>query len=50
MFLDVEWARIQGPDAPEGSESGGGECPCEESTDREGKQLQNDTGHENAGV
>ena len=50
MFLDVEWARIQGPGVSEGSELGGGENPCEETTDREGDQLENDTGYENAGV
>jgi len=50
MLLDVEWARVQGPDVPEGIEPGVGENPFEKSTDREGKQLHNDTGHVNGGI
>jgi hypothetical protein len=50
VLLDVEWTGVQGPDVAEGVELGGGENPCEESTDREAKQLHDDTGHENGGV
>ena len=50
VLLGIEWTGVQGPDVPESVEPGGGESPFEESTDREGEQLYNDTGHENGGV
>lgn len=50
VLLDVERSRVQGPDVTEGFEFGCWENPFEESTDREGKQLDHDTRHENGGV
>lgn len=49
VLLGVEWSRVQGPDISEGIKLGGGKSPFEESADREGKQLDNDTGQENGG-
>lgn len=50
MLLDVEGTGIQGPDVTEGFEFGFWEGPFEESTNREGKQLDNNTRHENGGI
>lgn len=50
VFLDVERTGIQGPDESEGVEPGGGKSPFEESTNGEGNQLHNDTGHKNGRI
>lgn len=50
VLLDIERTGIQGPDVTEGFEFGCWESPFEESTDREGKQLDDDARHENGGI